>query len=106
MKILLSTLAFILAFAIPTFATFDSTQLYYNSSNGYFGLGTDTPQSYLNLKSTNPILTLQSTAAGSTSGTGYAGLLFRAPLTDNGSPSNRWLWQYSAKDKMLYLYDY
>jgi len=90
-------------------AQYDPTKLYYNSGN--FGLGTDTPSSFLNLKEKNATLTLQSTSAGQTidndgANNGWPGIMVQSPLVKNGSPVNRWNVFYSARDKYLAFFDY
>jgi hypothetical protein len=85
--------------------------LFYNTLNGFYGLGTETPQTFLHIKNPNPILTLQSTSAGGVidgggSDNGWAGILFQAPVVSNGTPVSRWGWLYSAKNRNLSLWDY
>gem|GEM_PF-2000685 len=109
MKKTILSLALTALLATSVAAQYDPTKLYYNS--GLFGLGTDTPSSFLNLKEKNSILTLQSTSAGQTvdnDGTndGWPGIIFQSPVSKNGSPVNRWAWYYSARDKYMFLYDY
>ncbi|NDC82038.1 hypothetical protein EB093_00010 [bacterium] len=92
-------------------AAFDPSAIYYNSSNGNFGLGTDVPQTYLHLKNTNPIITLMTTSAGQTidnNGTnnGWLGLMFMAPSANGGTAQLRWDITYSARDRQLYFFDY
>ncbi|NDD67137.1 hypothetical protein EBZ35_05770, partial [bacterium] len=101
----------VVAMTTTIWGTFDPSVMYYNTSNGNFGLGTEAPQTYLHLKNQNPVITLMTTSAGQTvdnNGTnnGWMGLLFMSPTTNGGTARTKWDMTYSARDQQLYFYDY